>query len=350
MESFYITLPFKFKKNQAGFYNTAFENTIHLNGTYTVGLSEISFPKTWQDIENNQKITLLYYDPTKNRFIGRSAGEHAIVPSGNYTKESLVEIMNDVIQQHFSDYKLKEDINVQIEKFPKIRFSKMDDKFELHFGTTKSSGYIMILPYPELCDILGFSYDTIINHAMKLFKDYGNFQQTNPTLNINKFETDAILKTTYKYNLEPLKNIYMISDICTKRLFGIRKKNILKIVNIPDTSEYGRQISFEYPNPQYCFVTTNDIKSINIKFVKEMNFNDNFDFEDLVLFNTGSGHVTLHFQKISAKSFEDESVKQIPLKNQQYQMIERINTLQKDNTELKLTLEEYEKKFKGCET
>ncbi len=88
MESFYVTLPCDFKKKDEGYYRTELAQTVNLTGNWVVGLSEISFQKTWLNIKSNQQISLLYFDPDNKYGVGKSQIEKAFIKIGNYTKSS----------------------------------------------------------------------------------------------------------------------------------------------------------------------------------------------------------------------------------------------------------------------
>src|SRR6266581_8327662 len=105
MENFYITLPYKKLKensiNKLEYYVTELPHNFDLKGNWNVGLSEISYTKSWNNIPRNQKIELIYYNGTNEDNIGISYFDSSIFKAGDYDNDSLVKEINSIIGKHF---------------------------------------------------------------------------------------------------------------------------------------------------------------------------------------------------------------------------------------------------------
>jgi hypothetical protein len=309
MESFYITLPCKFNKEALAWYNTDLSQSLNLSGSWDVGVSEVSFTKSWYNIESSGRVELLYFDPTATYGIQKSSIENSLVPKNIYTKESLIDTINEAIKLHFNENFLNKNKDILIESMPSINFNKKTNTFALCKGKTKfhSHGYIYLLPPSNVCELIGFDYQEILVDVQELFEKYLKFFNDNKNANGKlpagmELPNDNInIVPRYPYNIDPIKNLYIMTDMCADRIFGSTRRNIIRIVEVPYDAKYGDQITISYDNPQYVPVRKTNFRSIYIKFRKEISFNKNLENsgEHYIKFNGGFACVTLHFKKIS---------------------------------------------------
>jgi hypothetical protein len=68
-DNFYVTLPSNvsqhkyFKQNTIANYITKLPSHISLDGKWEVGLVEVSYTKSWYNVQNDYKISFEYYEP-----------------------------------------------------------------------------------------------------------------------------------------------------------------------------------------------------------------------------------------------------------------------------------------------
>jgi hypothetical protein len=122
------------KKITKAHFGTLIAEDVSLPGTWEVGLSEISIPKTWYNLEKSEEIMLLFYDYASNYGIKKSIIEEAWVPSNLYTMESLTDAINDGIKMHFSGNNLRLNPEIEMETFPSVNFNKNTNTFVLCKG------------------------------------------------------------------------------------------------------------------------------------------------------------------------------------------------------------------------
>ena len=172
MDSFYLTLACDFdnQKPQAVF-ETELLDEVQLSGTWDVGLSDISFPKTWYNFSTLEDIRLLYFSFTAPNAIKISIGEDAYVPKNLYTLESLIIAMNNAIQNHFTkDNYLVQDLDIQMKTLPSVNFNSKTNNFVLCRGESQRDGFVYILPSLKLCDSLGYDYQELLVDVQELFQ------------------------------------------------------------------------------------------------------------------------------------------------------------------------------------
>jgi hypothetical protein len=98
-----------------------------------------------------------------------------------------------------------------------------------------------------------------------------------------------------------------MSDLCTDRIYGSSRRNLLRVVEVPYDSKYGDQITVKYDHPQYVLLKKNTFRHIEIKLRSEINYNKNLerDGENIIEFQNGLVSVTLHFKKLTDRKIPD---------------------------------------------
>jgi hypothetical protein len=302
MESFYISLPCNFKNNHKAYYKTELPETLNLSGIWQVGISDISFPKSWFNVKKEQNIQLMYFNPKNKGGIGLSVVKEATIPPSNYTKKILVDEINKAILKHFQTIYLKEtDLTANL--YPMIQFDYNVDKFILYPGKTQEDGLIFILPSLELCYVTGYDQEVLKKEAETLFEKYIQHRRDN-------LVTDRVTKTKLPsdypipqaltpHRIEPIKFVYVLSDKCGDRIFGSTTRPILRCVEVPFLAQYGDQIFHTYNTPQYQKLHKSTFSSIEIKIRTNVNYTKSQEpIEDYLEFQDGDVLINLHFRKI----------------------------------------------------
>lgn len=87
-------------------------------------------------------------------------------------------------------------------------------------------------------------------------------------------------------------NMYVYSDVIRSVHVGDTMSNLLRIVEIPNTTSLGEQVNVSHIKPQYKRVASNEISTISI-YIKDNN-------GDNIAFRFGTTIVTLHFRKVNS--------------------------------------------------
>lgn len=342
METFYINLPCHFDKSANAYYKTEFSQFIDLTGTWSVGLSEILFSKTWHNVETKEHIEILYFDINEPNGYGKSTNiEISSISPGMYNVEELESLLKTSIRKNCETI---EKINrPNLFNFPEIlypRFVYEKGKFKLKLGASPDVGYIFALPSERLCELLGFDRNEIIVEAQTLFESYIRKKIENPhsvlfwyeKTNDNTWKYDKkYLEPKYAHKIEPFKNIYILSDICSDIIYGSTKRNLLRIVNIPSTTKFGENVSIIYDHPQHILINKTLFNSIDIKLRSDLNFKKQKEREEnFIEFQEGYVIITLELKKISDEELTDVLARMSKIRPNHIKNVKKSSTLYSD--------------------
>jgi len=271
--SFYITLPSNvvdksFPNNTIANYTTILNQRISLKDKWEIGLSEISYTKSWYNVLNTHKILL--YDEIGNY----ENTNDLLVFSGFYESED--KLVNE-INSKFSTLK-----NI---KPPKLFYNKLNNKINIEAGFKEK-----IKIYPsfgnEIDNILGLK-----NRNMN--KEYYQSSDTNEIeiyngkeMFINKtFEAFHSVEITAGYH-----SLFVYCNIVCPSHIGDTCAPLLRVVEVSNKSQFGEQCVIKYENPQYRSILLNEFSNIEISILD--------DSGNLIPFKFGRSIVTLHFKKL----------------------------------------------------
>ena len=243
--SFYITLPSNssfdyFPDNKLNNYTTKLHSTLRLEGTYEVGLVEMSYPQHWV-----------------------------------YKKDGVITFKIDkkieMFEVKFQNYDTVHALTREIDKYCKEKtiacsFSFEEDKIKL---TIRAA---MTLEFSDgLSEELGFKHTAI---TIALSKDFHN-------------------KTYFSSKLvNQIKNIsalYVYCNIFDYQIVGNTYTPLLRTILVNENSEnYGKYINQIFTKPHYVPVSVNSIDTL------EINIRD--DTGKPIQFEAGKVLVKLHFQ------------------------------------------------------
>ena len=160
-KSFYMVLPSNvasYADNKISNYKTLLPRHIALTGDWEVGLTEISFPKSWYTISENTEISIMTSDLTDPL----SWGGSLVVSKGIYSNElKLAETITDLVKTKVKLPSRYRDYN--IEEYPEIYYDPKEFKFRMKVGrlsythnNEKRYTYICLAFEEPLGSLLGF--------------------------------------------------------------------------------------------------------------------------------------------------------------------------------------------------
>lgn len=312
MDQFYIILPTV--KNLSNF-NTQLPVDISLCGTWEVGLSEISFTKSWNTLIENQFVELLtfFYDAA-NKNIKVHRNEFAFVPSGLYSKQELVAKINLAIAKfikiEFPNEKIK---NIILKKRPEVTIE--NNKIILKPGLKHNNELIIIRPQIKLCQALGIDYSLIMEKTNNLFSAY--YQYYAKPENAADLFREPVIFTSNPIDMETVKSFNVYSDICVPRIVGNQLKQLLRIVQIPEHKKFGEQITVLYTSPQYSRIKSNSFNKILINIKETLKNSEEEEQDNYIPFQFGEVIITLHFRQISDVEIDNSisAGESVPLEN-----------------------------------
>src|ERR1043165_3432117 len=263
MAHFYLTLPSNssmlyYPDNTLTRYTTRLANAISLLGDWEVGLVEIQYPHTWNNLE---------------RFEGRISYSQALtqreekpqsflikmfrLQAGYYNSiGDMAQLMNENIKAAVADS--------EIEKFPKFRYNAVTKRFNgaIPVGVSMHFSH-------ALCTMLGID------------------ASQNP---INTEEEDEMLqwKSGRICDLQRgFSSMYVYCNVLEHVPVGDTKAPLLRIVRVTDRS--GENVHTLYEKPLYVPLQQKNFDSIEIDIRS--------DVGNPIAFESGKVVVTLHFRR-----------------------------------------------------
>jgi hypothetical protein len=278
-ESFYIEL----SSNATSYNNNTianFKNDITLlrplEGSWEIGLVEISYTKSWKNLQNDYKVCLaserkidssyleLYsvkvYEDEDGRF------RCGMLKAGNY------ESIKDLVSELNSEMKAIND--PMIAKLPRFFYNKYTKRVYLFAGSDIHSTNLLLKLGKELKEILGFTNYSTVNPEYKL--DYGT--NTQYLVGDRPADLDAALHTLYVY-----------CDIIEPQYIGDIRARLIRSVEVPSNYSFGEQVVVKYENPHYVPLIINDFEHIEIDIKDDTN--------ERIPFLYGRTRIKLHLRK-----------------------------------------------------
>ena len=262
--------------NKISNFRTNLARIISFEEGWVVGLTEITYTKSWYNVLQSIPITLIdeignVYKPTS-----KNIHEDFIIHAGYYdTPQKLVSEINKILLK----------FNQIIP--PKIEYNELNNCVTVKAGKIEQT----IKVYPnlgeELENILGLKnrnlkndiYSTnITSNEDFLFKDYEIFN-------------NDVLKAYHPVEISAgYQTLYLYSDIVYPSLIGDTCAPILRLIEIPRRYKFGDTVHINYDRPHYRSLLLNEFETI------EMSLYD--DSGKLVPFKFGRLAMTLHFKKL----------------------------------------------------
>lgn len=213
---FYITLPSNssmdvFPNNTLAEYKVKLPERVNLLGAWEVGLSSITFPHTWYNVQDMNR--RFYYDRGDGKWIA------AKIPPGYYTSVGNI---TKAIEQVITGYGVT-GISLQFVDLPqKVRVT-LDVGKRLSFET-------------DLGVILGFGNDIIITKS-----------------------TEAPFVSDLNIGLQSL---FIYLDVAESQIVGDTRAPLLRI--IPARGKDGEIITIDYNTPQYIPLATREFETMEV--------------------------------------------------------------------------------------
>ena len=135
--------------NSIGNFVTHLSRKLNLSDDWEIGLTDISYTKTWYNIMNDEYITMQFSDAKfkKKEYV------FLALKAGNYdTPESICKNINQVLE-----YNLNFFINeLEIESFPRLEYHKESNRIKMIFGTQQDDNFYYMHFSNFLASMLGF--------------------------------------------------------------------------------------------------------------------------------------------------------------------------------------------------
>lgn len=257
--SVYLTLPSDasmgyFPDNRISRFRTYLPEVFKLNGPYEVGLAEISYPRSWDNIREDCLITLTESIVSDSEI---NLSTQILLPKGYYG--SVTELLEVLTFEVDISQNIMPGVITRSEK--PVRFEYIEHRRRV--AVTLKENYSMSIPAP-LAILLGFTRN-------------GN----------EEFKITGYKLSDYTIDLDTgLHSLFIYSDIVENRSVGDFDVPLLRIVSVQGKD--GETVDRDFIRPHYLPVASNAFQTIEISIMSEMGVP--------VQFERGKVHVTLHFR------------------------------------------------------
>lgn len=254
--SFYVTLPSDssmkyYPNNTVTRFRTQLASNLSLPGSWEVGMAEVAYPHSWFNVGGGCSIRL-----RKGNLMKAIS-----LDEGYYKNVDRVIKELQLPPEYGVDLYYKKAINRTMVRLTVER--KKDNTAEERVQVEMS---------PQLCNILGF--------------DYYSSPVGGPDSSTSYY-TNTSVYGEYPPNLDPIKNLFIYTDIIPPQHVGDTMVPLIRCVRVKgDHSDYVEKI---YDRPHYIKLAQNNISSI------EIDIRD--DRGNPVLFTDGKSQVKLHFRR-----------------------------------------------------
>jgi hypothetical protein len=276
-DSFYIEL----SSNATSYKNNTvanFKNDITLlrplEGNWSVGLVEISYTKSWKNLQKDFKVCL-----ASERNISSSYVE--LFSAAVYEDEDGRFRCGTLRAGHYADIQmLINELNNEIKaikdskivNLPQLYYNSITKHVHLMAGLDKDNVNLLLKLGKEIKDILGFTSYSSVNPTYKSDNGSPYIVSDRPA------DIDASLHTLYVY-----------CDIIEPQYIGDTRARLLKTVEVPPNTKFGEQVVIKYENPHYLPLIINDFEHIEIDIKTDTNTRMPFLY--------GRSRIKLHLKK-----------------------------------------------------
>ena len=271
MDQFYVTLPSNvsskdyFPNNTIANYITKLAQSIKLEGSWLVGLREISYTKSWYNVNKESDIFLFDGEfnvfNTKNGILKINAGHY----------ENINDLIN-LINYNISEY------NEVVDEVPIVEYDTYTNIARIRHGLNNDN---KIWPYlGELETLLGI-------------RNEGERYETETAVSGNVVVT--VLETGRRKVSRPVEisggfhSLFVYCDIVRPNFVGDSFSSLLKVVEVPSKSKFRDQVVLRYNQPDYYPLIGSEVETIEIDIKDDSGIR--------VPFNFGRVIITLHFKK-----------------------------------------------------
>ena len=276
-------------------YKTKLASPIQLEGDWEVGMSNLSYTKSW-DLKTEKGIVhLLAYKKEAEFELFENFLEL------DFSNVTDIEILVDLINDSATEKKSKDKLNFNL---PSLTLHEKFGKIEMKFGL-RNGGICLFKFSKNLNKFLGFDeylLEKYFREVENLYKFHfentmGSFKKFQQDIRDNWSPRDALPKngnfgifSHSPFNFSPdINNLFIYCDIIKPNFVGNDMEPLLRIVGVPNDARYKEEVRESFIDIHYHPLNTNYIESVEIDIKDE--------FGKPIPFQFGRTIVELHFRK-----------------------------------------------------
>ena len=269
--SFYVTLPSNSwtpeNDNKLNDYITYLPKPLSLNDNYHVALSEITYTKSWYNVQRVNDFVL--YNP---RF--RIASKSGIKPGWYKTIQDLIYAINSQIESSFTH----EGWTV-----PQFYVNEFSHTVRMECGRDDNRVPVYVNLGEELEDMLGLSmtHQVSAKESITMVNLYDS----------ERLDKDGSLIAGKLYDMKAgIYSLMVYTDIVSHSIVANTQASFLRSARVDDHAEFGANVNLIFEKPYYF--------PINSSFIDKIRINIKDDSNVPIPFKFGRTCVTLHFKQI----------------------------------------------------
>jgi hypothetical protein len=267
-----------FTNNRIGGYVTKLPMNLCLENEWEVGLSEISYTRSWYNITKVQELCVVDGSGILH--------QKTVLLSPGYYKdpEELLHTVNKLLKEYKGS---------KIVECPSFEYNVHSHKVSMVLGRDHLGDNVYCTMGAELRDLLGFES----SFFEALFETSFSFPQAS--------HTDLVKYAPIKKRPKPIKalveaanaididagihSLFVYCDIIKPSFVGDSYSKLLRVVKIPQQLTFGQQWVITYDNPQYFKLCSHTFDTIDLRIRDGTGTPIDFQF--------GRSIATLHFRR-----------------------------------------------------
>lgn len=269
MNSFFLYLPSNVKdvynRNSIGNYITRLPQNLRLDERWEVGLAEITYSKSWYNLETNQIIKLL--DDAGNSY----SDLDSYIEKGSYdSPQTLIQIINDKIQNLCALFTSRTTSDCDA---PRVEYSRYSKRITIFAGKL-GNRLLYVSMDTQLAEILGLQQ---VSYLAEEEEEYEVLSETiKGNIPVRAMDINAGVHSLFVY-----------CDIVKPTIVGDSYSQILRTVQVPKV-EFGETVQKIYDRIHYYPLNSKEFQTIEID-IKD-------DTGKTIRFEEGRVIVVLHFK------------------------------------------------------
>lgn len=266
--------------NSIGRYITNLSETLYLDSSWKVGLTEIHYTNSWFNLKKFNHIGLALYGSD-----GSDSDEEPVLSNISFLPPGRYSDLRELFSQIHEHVRQKD----QILNLPILNHNQFSRRITIKLGKTKSN--LVVYNFgPELEAMLGLEGGFVSSQA--------EVSKLDSNVQIESFDVirgyldagDSVLEARHPYDLTGgIHSLLVYTNVVDYSMVGNIKAQLLRVVKIPPGSKFGDPVDITFEKPYYMPLATKEISSIEID-IKD-------DTGEPIDFQFGRVEVTLHFLK-----------------------------------------------------
>lgn len=285
---FYLTLQSDssqtyYPENVVTHFRTHLKDRVELRGKWMVGLAEVIYPHTWNNIDDSCYVLIRpEKDRPENRFL--KAIRRAYMAHGYYDSVTkIIEGLKHPLRDHTKDVEI-----FLTDVYHRVIVKKTTPWFDIAFS-------------PQLCQLLGFKPDSFLSEEAFYKRVHTTWLEDSETWPLGEpGRSRSVGRTTEDFvtgdfapDFKRINELYIYTDIIEPQYVGDIKTQLLRIIKTD--LEHGQLHQRSFEKPHYVPLQNTSFQTIEVDIRDALGNPVSFEF--------GRCTVKLHFKQVRSEYF-----------------------------------------------